>query len=174
MTCHSRTIRTTCLTIDHCAIVTLIVASHYPILYYGFCHHPHSRIFYIIVITLVGLVVGVIIAGPKYQMPANRKVKLAFLIGLGFCGFVPLSHLFAVHGARGLFSELGIGWLLTSSGIYSLGIILISYHIPECWIPGRLDYFLTSHQIFHICVILGALAHYRCSLQSLHYCVGRD
>lgn len=41
--------------------------------------------------------------------------------------------------------------------------------IPERLSPGRFDFLLASHQIFHICVILAALAHYQSVLTCLHY-----
>lgn len=41
--------------------------------------------------------------------------------------------------------------------------------IPERLAPGRFDYFLASHQIFHVCVVLAALAHYYGTLKALDY-----
>lgn len=35
--------------------------------------------------------------------------------------------------------------------------------MPERWYPGRFDYFGASHQIFHVCVVLAALAHFMVS-----------
>jgi adiponectin receptor len=41
--------------------------------------------------------------------------------------------------------------------------------IPEKLYPGKFDYFFASHQIFHVCVVLAALAHYVCILTALNY-----
>jgi len=38
-------------------------------------------------------------------------------------------------------------------------VILFLYRIPERLFPGKLDYFGSSHQIFHIGVLLSFLAH---------------
>lgn len=32
--------------------------------------------------------------------------------------------------------------------------------IPERFSPGMFDYFFSSHQIFHVCVVIAALAHF--------------
>lgn len=41
--------------------------------------------------------------------------------------------------------------------------------IPERLSPGRFDFLFASHQLFHICVVLAALAHYQGVLTCLHY-----
>jgi adiponectin receptor len=41
--------------------------------------------------------------------------------------------------------------------------------IPERWRPGRFDYFFASHQIFHVHVVLAALAHYACILAAFDH-----
>jgi Haemolysin-III related len=37
--------------------------------------------------------------------------------------------------------------------------------VPEKWFPGRFDFWLHSHQIFHIFVVLGCYLHYLASLE---------
>lgn len=41
--------------------------------------------------------------------------------------------------------------------------------IPERFAPGRFDYFFASHQIFHLCVVFAALAHYYSALESFEF-----
>ena len=36
--------------------------------------------------------------------------------------------------------------------------------VPERLSPGTFDHFGASHQVFHVCVVLAALAHYVCVL----------
>lgn len=51
---------------------------------------------------------------------------------------------------------------LLMGAIYLFGAAVYATRIPEKWYPGRFDMFMSSHQIFHVAVVLGAYAHYRC------------
>ena len=33
-------------------------------------------------------------------------------------------------------------------------------HFPECSTPKRYDFLGASHQIFHVCIVLSAMAHF--------------
>lgn len=42
-----------------------------------------------------------------------------------------------------------------------LGAVIFALRVPERWSPGAFDLFLSSHQLFHVCVVAAALVHYR-------------
>jgi len=90
-------------------------------------------------------------------------------IGLGLSAVFPVSHLLLSHGSDKLFAEMGFGWLLASGGLYIGGALLYANRIPEKLYPGKFDYFFASHQIFHVCVVLAALAHYTCILTAFEH-----
>ena len=57
----------------------------------------------------------------------------------------------------------------------SLSLHLCSANrIPERFSPGTFDYFFASHQIFHIMVVLAALAHYGSVLTDIEHWHGRQ
>jgi adiponectin receptor len=39
--------------------------------------------------------------------------------------------------------------------------VLFALRVPERWKPGAFDLFFSSHQLFHICVVVAALVHYK-------------
>ena len=41
--------------------------------------------------------------------------------------------------------------------------------VPERWFPGKFDLFFNSHQIWHICVVLAALIHWRSCMMMLEW-----
>jgi adiponectin receptor len=43
--------------------------------------------------------------------------------------------------------------------LYATGAVFYVTRIPERWKPGAFDIAGHSHQIFHVFVVLGALAH---------------
>lgn len=51
----------------------------------------------------------------------------------------------------------------------SLTPIPSANRIPERYAPGTFDYFFASHQIFHVHVLLAALAHHKCVVTAFTY-----
>ncbi|KAH9998594.1 hemolysin-III related-domain-containing protein [Russula vinacea] len=128
---------------SHSKQVTLIIGSFYPCVYYGFYCDSHYKIGYLLLITLTGLAAA-------YIHPA-------------------VSHLLVSHGVYTPFREMGFLWLLAAGVMYITGALLYAYRIPERLYPGRFDYFLSSHQIFHIFVVLAALSTYVCVLTAFDH-----
>ena len=48
-----------------------------------------------------------------------------------------------------------------------VGATLYAMRIPECIYPGKFDLAFSSHQIFHICVVVAATIHYKAIFQLL-------
>jgi len=163
-TCHSEAVSAHCHAFDYAGIVVLTVGSFFPCIYYGFFCQPQFQIMYLTAITLTGLGAAYIVLNPEYARPTHRSARTKVFIGLGLTAILPVSHLLASHGFNKLFSEMGFGWLLTSGSLYIGGALLYANRIPEKLYPGMFDYFFASHQIFHVCVVLAALAHYACIL----------
>jgi len=44
--------------------------------------------------------------------------------------------------------------------MYISGAVMYATRIPERCHPGRFDHFGSSHQIFHVMVLLAAITHY--------------
>jgi len=129
-------------------------------LYYGFFCEPTLQIVYLVGITLTGLGAAYIVLNPEYAKPTHRGARTQVFIGLGLSMLFPVFHLLLSHGSSKLFEEMGFRWLLASGSFYIGGALLYANRIPENLCPGKFDYFFASHQIFHVCVVLAALAHY--------------
>lgn len=56
----------------------------------------------------------------------------------------------------------------TGGFLYIFGAVIYSYNWPECFSNGKFDIFGNSHNIFHICVVLGALIHWYGSIRLFH------
>ncbi|THV04688.1 HlyIII-domain-containing protein [Dendrothele bispora CBS 962.96] len=160
LTCHSQEVAARCHAFDYSGIVVLTVGSFYPCLYYGFYCEPHLQILYILAISIVGAVAAYIVLNPEYAKPTHRGARTAVFIVLGLCAAVPVTHWALVHGMHKLVTEMGLQWLALSGSLYIFGALLYANRIPERFFPGAFDYFFASHQIFHFCVVLAALAHY--------------
>jgi len=168
-TCHSEAVSNHCHAFDYAGIVVLTVGSFFPCIYYGFFCQPKFQAMYLTAITLTGVGAAYIVLNPEYAKPTHRGARTQVFIGLGLSAVFPVSHLAASYGFNKLFAEMGFGWLLTSGSLYIGGALLYANRIPEKLSPGMFDHFFSSHQIFHICVVLAALAHYTCILTAFEH-----
>ncbi|KAH8829416.1 hemolysin-III related-domain-containing protein [Flagelloscypha sp. PMI_526] len=167
--CHSEAVSKSMQKIDYSGIVILIVGSFYPCLYYGFYCQPVMQVVYIGGITILGIAAAYVVLSPTYGTPAYRGTRTAIFIALGLFAIVPTLHWAALHGIHKLFLEMGFEWLALSGALYIGGALLYANRIPERFAPGTFDYFFASHQIFHLCVVCAASAHFVSMLKALDH-----
>ncbi|KAH9973852.1 hemolysin-III related-domain-containing protein [Lactifluus volemus] len=165
----SKQVAARCLAFDFSGIIVLILGSFYPIIHYGFYCKPHYRIGYSLLLTFAGLTSAYTVLNPKYINPVYRHVRTRFFVSLGLAGFVPMCHSMWFHGIHTATRDMGFFWFLTAIAIYIIGTIIYSNRVPESLCPGRFDIFFSSHQIFHIFVVLAALSTYIGVLAAFDY-----
>ncbi|KAI0066838.1 HlyIII-domain-containing protein [Artomyces pyxidatus] len=168
-TAHSKSVAARCHALDYSRIVVLTVGSFFPCIYYGFYCDRLNQSVYLSMITCAGLGAAYIVLNPEYAKPTHRGARTKVFIGLGLCSVLPVSHALISHGFYTLCQEMGFQWLLLSGTLYIVGALLYANRIPERLAPGKFDIFFASHQIFHFCVVLAALAHYVCILTAFDH-----
>ncbi|EIW78393.1 HlyIII-domain-containing protein [Coniophora puteana RWD-64-598 SS2] len=168
-TCHSERVFHQCHALDYSGIVVLIVGSFVPCLYYGFYCEPLAQTFYLGLIFSAGVGAAYIVLNPEYAQPSHRGARTGVFIVLGLTAIVPVTQLLFTHGPVHMFSEMGLGWLLLSGALYIFGALIYANRIPERLSPGRFDHFFASHQIFHVCVVIAALAHWVCLVSAFQH-----
>ncbi|KAG8984936.1 hypothetical protein FRB90_005043, partial [Tulasnella sp. 427] len=149
-----------CVMFDYAGILTLIVGSYFPSVYYGFYCYPEYQRLYLATITLAALGASYVVLTPAYNTLEYRAIRTSVFAALAFTGLVPITHAVRLHGLETLRYEMGVNWLLFSGALYAVGAFLYAARLPERFFPGKLDYFGASHQLFHIAVVLGAITHY--------------
>ncbi|KAL7753125.1 hypothetical protein RI367_001577 [Sorochytrium milnesiophthora] len=173
-------IRFGCL--DYAGISLLISGSAAIVTYYAFyCPHDHhTRLLYLGLLVLVSLVgiVGPIV--PVWATARFRIYRTLIYLGSGVIAAMPIMHFLAYYGMPALKAaaadlaqlpstpglvDNGVGWWglygwLVMIGLYIGGAFIYASKIPERWAPGRFDLLLHSHQIWHVCVVAAAVAHY--------------
>ncbi|KAG2008397.1 HlyIII channel protein [Coprinopsis cinerea AmutBmut pab1-1] len=168
--CHSKEVATRCHALDYSGIVILIVGSFFPSIYYGFYCQPRFQWFYLTAISVMGVGAAFIVLDPEYAKPTHRVARTSVFIALGLCAIAPIGHLLVTtHGINELMDDMGFGWLVASGALYIIGAVTYAARVPERWSPGTFDYFGASHQLFHFCVVLAALAHFKSVLTGLDY-----
>ena len=134
-----------------------IVSSFYPSVYYVFLCHPVPRLVYLTGITVLGTATLALSTLDRFQAGKWRSTRALCFALLGLCGVFPWAHVLLTHphiesvrNAMALDIAMGASYLFAA--------VVFSLRVPEKWFPGRFDFWLHSHQIFHIFVVLGLLS----------------
>lgn len=78
---------------------------------------------------------------------------------MGLSAVFPVLHGIKLYGAEHLRKSVGLDWVVFQGILYIAGAGLYAARIPEKWAPGRFDIWGSSHQIFHVLVVLAAASH---------------
>jgi len=151
--------------IDYVGIAVLIVASFYPVVYYSFYCVPGLRTFYLSVMSAFGVAVLIISLMDRFQAPQYTPYRAVLFSGLGACGAFPILHQTFFTWRVVPTPMIVTFWLeLLMGACYLMGAYIYAVAVPEKWKPGRFDVWMSSHNIFHILVVMGAYVHYRAAL----------
>ncbi|KAL2260818.1 hypothetical protein VTK26DRAFT_5062 [Humicola hyalothermophila] len=145
--------------LDYTGIVFLIVGSYVPALYYGFFCHEVWMTGYLAAIALLGLGCLGVSWFEHFRTPAWRPYRALMFVGLGLSGVVPVLHALAFYSLRELDERMGLSWVVLQGALYIFGAFLYAVRWPECRFPGMFDIWGSSHQIFHVFVLLAAASH---------------
>lgn len=153
------------LRLDMSGVAMLISASFLPGVYYGFACHEHLQYSYLWSVgVMFAIGFGANVLGGSANDPRAHRVRyliMAFLVAIAACVAVNWALLVAPE-ARGV---LGMGVAVTIS-LYAVGFTFYASKWPESSWPGCFDYFLHSHQLWHMCVVAAVYIWYRACLAS--------
>ena len=144
---------------DLAGVAVLISASFLPGVYYGFaCHHSlqHSYLGAVAVMFAAGVAASVV--GGSANNPRAHRIRygiMVLLVVIAACVAVNWALLVAAE-ARYL---LGAG-VAATIGLYAIGFGFYATQFPEARWPGRFDYWLHSHQLWHACVVAAVYVWY--------------
>ncbi|KAK3323886.1 hemolysin-III related-domain-containing protein [Cercophora scortea] len=145
--------------LDYTGIVFLIVGSYVPALYYGFSCFPRLLEVYLSTIAILGLGCLTVSWFEHFRTPAWRPYRALMFVGLGLSGVGPILHGLTIYGYSALNERMGLNWVVLQGALYIFGAFLYGARWPERQFPGCFDIFGSSHQIFHVCVVLAAASH---------------
>ncbi|KAI0592896.1 hemolysin-III channel protein Izh2 [Biscogniauxia sp. FL1348] len=145
--------------LDYSGIVFLIVGSYVPALYYGLFCHPRLMSMYMSAIFILGLGCGIVSWVEEFRTPRYRPYRTAIFVGLGVSGIVPVCHGISIYGYQGLVERMGLDWVLLQGFLYIFGAFLYAVRWPERSFPRTFDIWGSSHQLFHVLILLAAASH---------------
>ncbi|KAL0333986.1 UNVERIFIED_CONTAM: Heptahelical transmembrane protein 1 [Sesamum angustifolium] len=99
------------------------------------------------------------LALPALSSGKYRSFRALLFVSMGLFGLIPAVHALVLN-----WDDPHRNVTLAYEGImamsYLIGTVFYITRIPERWRPGWFDLTGHSHQIFHVFVVMGALAHY--------------
>ncbi|KAL8497836.1 hypothetical protein ACS0TY_021252 [Phlomoides rotata] len=166
--CHSHALNSNLLHMDYVGITIMIITSFFPPIYYIFQCTPHWQVIYLSMITLMGICTIITLLSPALSAAKYRSIRAMLFVSLGLFGLLP-----AVHALVGNWHDPHrnaiLGYELGMALSYLTGTVFYVTRVPERWSPGWFDLAGHSHQIFHVFVVMGALAHYGAAQVFLKY-----
>jgi len=146
--------------LDLSGIGTLIVGSYYFPLYYTFHCDMFWFAFYVGCISVLGFACIYHCWARPVHNPGLEWLRAIIFIALGLFGVVlPIPHGIYLYGIDFMWPII---WRLALMGItYISGALIYVAKAPERYRPGKFDFHLNSHVIWHLFVLIAALIHYQ-------------
>ncbi len=158
--CHSEGVSNLWLRIDYVGILTLILGSFFSGIYVGFYYEPVPRNRYWTMIIGLSLITALLVLHPKLQGLRYRSLRTWAFVLTGLSGFAPIIHGLYLYGWAQMWVRSGMPYYLLEGLIYGLGAFFFAMRLPESIWPGKFDIWCSSHQIFHVLVVLASLVHF--------------
>ncbi|GAV83587.1 HlyIII domain-containing protein/Exostosin domain-containing protein [Cephalotus follicularis] len=166
--CHSHHLNLQLLRIDYTGITVMIITSFFPPIYYIFLCDPRWHFVYLGGITAMGMFTVITLLAPSLSTGKFRAFRALLFSSMGFFGIVPAIHAVMVNWTNPR-RDITLAYEAAMAIFYLTGTMFYVTRIPERWKPGWFDLAGHSHQIFHVLVVMGALAHYGATLIFLEW-----
>lgn len=160
LSCHSELVGRLFNRLDYAGIAFLTVGSYVPYLYYAFYCTLWAKIFYTLLVTVLGTSAVVVSMHRSFTSPRYRPLRAGLFMGLGLSGLIPCIHSIVIYGFWHSVNKGSLGWLSVMAMLYLTGATIYAVRVPERLFPGRFDIWFQSHQIFHVFVVIAAFVHY--------------
>ncbi|PHH69100.1 hypothetical protein CDD82_7988 [Ophiocordyceps australis] len=95
----------------------------------------------------------------RFRSPEWRTYRACMFVGLGISGVIPGIHGLMLYGYEELQIRMSINWVAAQGALYIFGAALYAARWPERSNPGRFDIWASSHQLFHVLVVMAAATH---------------
>lgn len=174
--------------IDFLGMLCLVTGSWVPGVYYGFyCQRSVARFYLTLVstrhrlcsssshlllrwkISSLSFICAAVCLVPNLRAPKWRHFRSTMFLALGLSGILPMKYAAMEFGVSQAHHQMGWGWFILEAVFYISGTAIYVLKFPERVSPGTFDLYGSSHQIFHVLVLLGAGAHLIGIVQAFDY-----
>ncbi|KAK3360965.1 mPR-typeG-protein-coupled receptor [Lasiosphaeria ovina] len=153
--------------LDYLGILVLMWSAGIPTIYYGFSCNPELQVLYWLTTSISALGCAVFTFDPRFRQPRFRRWRAALYAGFGFSSLLFVGHGLLLHGWALQKARMSLVWMAWMTLFNLVGVVAYVSRMPERWFPYRFDLFCSSHQIFHVAVMVAGLAHFAGLLDAL-------
>ena len=166
---HSKGVHGILSRLDYTGISFLITGGSVPTYYYGFYCTTYAKYAYIVISLCLGTLCVCISMWKKFATPKFRTLRFAVFVLLGLYAVIPFVHIFVRDGYIVSTNAYSLWGFVLMGTVNIFGASLYVMRIPERFFPGKFDIWASSHQLFHVCVVMAALVHYNSLLTMITY-----
>ncbi|OWZ74740.1 hemolysin [Cryptococcus neoformans Bt85] len=145
--------------VDYIGISWLIAASFGTVVYNGFYCQPKLTLFYCTTNMLCGALGSYLPFQRWFNERRNKHLRISFFLFLCFAMFAPMVHMFGQYGWHK--ASAFVAPFMVSIVAYVIGLLFYAFHFPECKWPGKFDIWGSSHQLWHLGIVVAIVLHYR-------------
>ncbi|KAK3752119.1 hypothetical protein QZH41_011384 [Actinostola sp. cb2023] len=153
--CHSEKAFHIWFSLDLAGISLGLCTCYIPSVYYAFYCHETLQTLYLTGVCLLTLLTLILQAHPHFLSSSWSFKRLLLFCTLVAYGLIPATHWVFLNG--GFVREIVRLFIPKVAGMYILGILALLFYalkFPERYFPGKLNYIGSSHQLWHIIVVI--------------------
>ncbi|KAK3358134.1 mPR-like GPCR protein [Lasiosphaeria hispida] len=166
---HSHKVEQLCLQLDLVGIAVLAVGDFISGIYMVFYCEPLQRNIYWSMTGIIGALTIAIMVSSRFQGREFRIFRTLTFVGLGTSGIAPLIHGITMFGWSQMVKQSGMPYYLVEGGFLLTGSFFYATKFPESRYPGKFDIWGSSHQLFHIMVVLATVTQLVGILEAFDY-----
>lgn len=96
---------------------------------------------------------------PVYQSRQYRLFRLSLFILTGLSAFAPIVDASRIFPLEQLNKQSGLPFYYVEGTLVLIGALVYGMRFPEKLYPGHFDIWGSSHQLFHVLVVLATAVH---------------
>lgn len=152
--------------VDYMGIIGLISCSVISLLYYGYFDHVFYFKLFSVITVVLAMACSVCVLSDRFNTSDMRPLRASFFITFAFSSVIPIATGMFKFGWTEVFHRVQLRFVGWEAFFYLSGALLYGYRIPETIAPGKFDFIGSSHQLFHVLVVLGSFCHLRAVMGS--------
>lgn len=152
--------------VDYMGIIGLISCSVISLLYYGYFDHVFYFKLFSVITVILAMACSACVLSDRFNTKNMRPLRATFFITFAFSSIIPIITGCFKFGLAEVFHRVQLRFVGWEAFFYLGGAVIYGYRIPEALAPGKFDFIGSSHQIFHVLVVIGSFCHLRAVLGS--------
>jgi adiponectin receptor len=156
---HSPRISMTALQADMTGAVILVLGDSFSQIYVDLYREPRLCSFYCLIVIALAVPALAVASHSRLQKPHHRNQRVAIVSIIALLRILPTAHGLSLLNGRQDCLRTGLTFWIYEGISYVIASVFFLSHAPESLIPHKFDIYFSSHQFFHLAVVIAAFIH---------------